>query len=130
MLHDKNGSFLWQSFDYPTDTLLVGQSIKVGGTNKLVSRKSEVDGSDGPYSLILDNKGFVMYLHTAGRQLVYGGWVAKNYGSTVTFTVEPDSYFGDELRLDVAQDTTPAAQPSGGRRLLQVCVYNIIWIYN
>ncbi|XP_062168391.1 EP1-like glycoprotein 2 [Alnus glutinosa] len=31
VLHDKNGRFVWQSFDHPTDTLLVGQSVRING---------------------------------------------------------------------------------------------------
>ena len=41
VLHDSMGNFFWQSFDHPTDTLLVGQSLKAGGISKLVSRLSE-----------------------------------------------------------------------------------------
>lgn len=58
MLHDKNGRFVWQSFDHPTDTLLTGQSLKTVRANKLVSRKSDADGSDGPYIMVLDKTGF------------------------------------------------------------------------
>ncbi|KAK9269098.1 hypothetical protein L1049_000867 [Liquidambar formosana] len=61
VLHDSKGKFIWQSFDYPTDTLLVGQSLRVGGATKLVSRASAEDNSDGPYSLVMEPKGLVMY---------------------------------------------------------------------
>ncbi|KAI3884082.1 hypothetical protein MKW92_026156 [Papaver armeniacum] len=37
VLLDKNGGFLWQSFDFPSDTLLNGQAINGDGSNKLVS---------------------------------------------------------------------------------------------
>ena len=61
VLHDKKGEFVWQSFDYPTDTLLVGQSLKVGGVTKLVSRASEAENSDGKYSLVMEPKRLAMY---------------------------------------------------------------------
>ncbi|TXG66740.1 hypothetical protein EZV62_008015 [Acer yangbiense] len=61
VLHDKNGKFIWQSFDHPTDTLLAGKSVKINGRDKLVSRTSDMVGSDGPYSIHLDHKGFTMY---------------------------------------------------------------------
>lgn len=61
VLYDKNKKTVWQSFDYPTDTLLVGQSLNIGGVKKLVSRVSDRDGSEGPYSLVMEAGGFVLY---------------------------------------------------------------------
>ncbi|KAJ0256617.1 Bulb-type lectin domain-containing protein [Hirschfeldia incana] len=120
VLHDKNGKFIWQSFDYPTDTLLVGQSLKLNGVNKLVSRTSDKDGSDGPYSMVLGNKGLIMYVNKSGQPLAYGGWPNEDYRGTVTFAVrrefdnltEPSAF---ELLLE------PAPQPTTttNRRLLQ-----------
>ncbi|PIA27013.1 hypothetical protein AQUCO_08400050v1 [Aquilegia coerulea] len=62
VLKDKQGRFVWQSFEHPTDTLLVGSALTRGGRNKLVSRVSDVDGSDGPYSLVLERDRLAMYL--------------------------------------------------------------------
>ncbi|XP_022717272.1 EP1-like glycoprotein 2 [Durio zibethinus] len=125
VLFDKNGKFVWQSFDYPTDTLLVGQSVKINGRNKLVSRTSDMDGSDGPYTMILDRKGFIMYLKNSGRQLIYGGWPVKDFGDIVTFDAVPenDNATAYELvlqttHLQAHQGNSPAG--NGGRRLLQV----------
>ncbi|XP_011007075.1 PREDICTED: epidermis-specific secreted glycoprotein EP1-like [Populus euphratica] len=61
VLHDSKGGFVWQSFDHPTDTLLLGQSLRVEGTARLVSRASEKENSDGPYSLVLEPKRLAMY---------------------------------------------------------------------
>ncbi|KAH9303895.1 hypothetical protein KI387_008299, partial [Taxus chinensis] len=58
VLYDKNNRSVWQSFDHPTDTLLVGQSLKIDTVKKLVSRASEKDGSEGPYSLVMEAGGF------------------------------------------------------------------------
>ncbi|KAL5738249.1 hypothetical protein ACOSP7_031010 [Xanthoceras sorbifolium] len=120
VLHDKNGKFIWQSFDYPTDTLLAGQSLKINGRNKLVSRTSDMINSDGPYSIVLDHKGFTMYLNNSGEQLIYGGWPGTDYGNIVTFDVEPENDEGTayELVLTVNQDKVQTSP--GNRRLLQV----------
>ncbi|EOA33372.1 hypothetical protein CARUB_v10020275mg [Capsella rubella] len=123
VLHDKNGKFVWQSFDHPTDTLLVGQSLKVNGVNKLVSRTSDMNGSDGPYSMVLDNKGLTMYVNKTGTPLVYGGWTDHDFRGTVTFAItrefdnvtEPSAY---ELLLEPAPQT--ATNQGKNRRLLQV----------
>ncbi|CAA7394051.1 unnamed protein product [Spirodela intermedia] len=71
VLYDKKGRYLWQSFDYPTDTLLVGQSIPVKGAAKLVSRKSESDGSPGIYSLVVQSEEPILYVDASPKPLVY-----------------------------------------------------------
>ncbi|KAK9056888.1 hypothetical protein SSX86_024252 [Deinandra increscens subsp. villosa] len=61
VLLDSKGRFVWQSFDSPTDTLLVGQSLLVGGVSKLVSRASEENNNDGPYSFVMEPKRMALY---------------------------------------------------------------------
>ncbi|CAN0896935.1 Receptor-like serine/threonine-protein kinase SD1-8 [Linum grandiflorum] len=57
---------LWQSFDYPTDTLLPGQKLGRKKMNNeftsLVSWNSESDPAQGAYSLQLDPKGTIQYV--------------------------------------------------------------------
>jgi hypothetical protein len=71
VLHDSRGNFVWQSFDHPTDTLLVGQSLRVEGTARLVSRASEKENSDGPYSLVLEPKRLAMYYKSPSSHRPY-----------------------------------------------------------
>ncbi|KAL7186214.1 hypothetical protein ACSBR2_028042 [Camellia fascicularis] len=124
VLFDKNGAFLWQSFDHPSDTLMVGMSVRINGRNKLVSRTSDVDGSDGKYSLVLEDNGFNMHINNSGELLVYGGWGGgwgrRSLGSIVTFDAVPENNNATafELVLTVNQDPPPPAPPSR-RRLLQ-----------
>lgn len=122
VLRDKNGKFIWQSFDHPRDTLLNGQSLKINGPNRLVSRKSDMDPSDGPYSMLLDHRGFIMYVNQTRKPLIYGGWQDKNFGDLVTFKVVPhnDNKTAYELVLDTNPIPTPASSPGNNRKLLQV----------
>ncbi|KAM7251807.1 hypothetical protein ACFE04_023690 [Oxalis oulophora] len=62
VLYNSKGAFIWQSFDSPTDTLLVGQSLTVG--SKLVSRVSEEVNENGPYSLVVEPDGIKLYYTT------------------------------------------------------------------
>ncbi|OVA13629.1 S-locus glycoprotein [Macleaya cordata] len=120
VLHDKNGRIIWQSFDHPSDTLLVGQSLKIDGrTNKLVSRTSDVDGRDGPYSIVLDKKGFTMYVNNSGKLLQYGGWRGEGL-LNVTFDAVPEdqSITAYELVLAFTESQQPNI-PSTSRHLLQ-----------
>ncbi|GLJ14021.1 hypothetical protein SUGI_0224120 [Cryptomeria japonica] len=61
VLYDKKNRTVWQSSDFPTDSLLVGQSLDISRVKKLVSRTSEKDGSEGPYSLEMEAGGFALY---------------------------------------------------------------------
>ncbi|KAK8648350.1 hypothetical protein V6N13_129104 [Hibiscus sabdariffa] len=97
--------------------------MRIKGRNKLVSRTSDVDGSDGPYSIVLARNGFVMYLKYSGQQLIYGGWRIKDFGDIVTFDALPENenataYELVLTHLQANQSTTSTA--GNGRRLLQV----------
>ncbi|KAF4363773.1 hypothetical protein F8388_000438, partial [Cannabis sativa] len=72
VLHDSKGKFIWQSFDFPTDTILIGQSLLAKG-QKLVSRLSEKENKNGPYSLIVKPKGISLYYKSknSGKSLPY-----------------------------------------------------------
>ncbi|KAJ6979811.1 hypothetical protein NC653_027830 [Populus alba x Populus x berolinensis] len=61
VLHDSKGNFIWQSFDYPTDTLLVGQPLRVGGVTRLVSRASDKQNTNGAYTLVLEPERLAMF---------------------------------------------------------------------
>lgn len=110
VLLDKNGRFVWQSFDYPVDTLLVGMSLKLnGGRKQLVSRTSDKNGRDGPYSVVIDRKGFTMYLKTSsGKSLQYGGWQGDGL-LNVSFDAVPEeqSIFAYELTLAFGEQQQP-----------------------
>ncbi|KAF5188624.1 hypothetical protein FRX31_021788 [Thalictrum thalictroides] len=73
LLKNSNAEVIWQSFDYPTDTIVQGQSLKSGGS--LMSLKSEDDGyggnsshvalnlnTDGKFYLVDSNSVMIMNL--------------------------------------------------------------------
>ncbi|KAK8638234.1 hypothetical protein V6N13_136672 [Hibiscus sabdariffa] len=119
VLHDSKGKFIWQSFDHPTDTLLVGQSLRIGGPTKLVSRASAQNNVDGAYSLVMEPKGLVLqykglnspkplvYFKSSVRPSTQDGTL-----QTVTLNVEPDTHEG--FAYNVVLDYTVAKSSSGG----------------
>ncbi|XP_010540151.1 PREDICTED: epidermis-specific secreted glycoprotein EP1-like [Tarenaya hassleriana] len=61
VLYDSKGKYVWQSFDSPRNTLLVGQSLRPKtGPYKLVSRSLSSPDGNGPYTLILEPKRLVL----------------------------------------------------------------------
>ncbi len=73
VLHNSKGNFIWQSFDDPTDTLFIGQSLRAKGVTKLVSWASEKDNKDGPYSLVMEPKRLALYYKSkkSPRRILY-----------------------------------------------------------
>ncbi|PRQ31039.1 putative bulb-type lectin domain-containing protein [Rosa chinensis] len=83
VLYDSKGKSVWQSFDYPTDTLLVGQSLRAGGVNKLVSRASREGLRGGLYSFILEPKVLFLYYksNNSPKPLLYSQLITIQKGS-------------------------------------------------
>ncbi|MQL87061.1 hypothetical protein Taro_019592 [Colocasia esculenta] len=91
VLYDRNGWFVWQSFDHATDTLFVGQSLRLSGPTKLVSRKSEWENSEGKYSLVLEAQALSLYMQDASpRPLPYGWFAFPSSETALTFTATPE----------------------------------------
>ncbi|MCL7035154.1 hypothetical protein MKW94_012933 [Papaver nudicaule] len=120
VLHDKDGKFVWQSFNYPSDGLLVGQSLMHSRSKKLVSRTSEMDSHDGPYSLVIGKYGFIMYQNKSGTLVRYAGWEASGLRNVRFDSVQQDepttaTYFltlGFANKKQAANTTsTPSAPP-------------------
>ncbi|KAA8523995.1 hypothetical protein F0562_010574 [Nyssa sinensis] len=128
VLLDSNGKFVWQSFDYPTDTLLVGQSLRAGAASKLVSRASERDNSNGPYSLELEPKRLAMYYKSKNspKPLLYFSsselfTISKGNLENLTFSCEEmDNGFSYYLLFDY----TVKNPSSTGNRYLARARYN------
>ncbi|XP_003563469.2 G-type lectin S-receptor-like serine/threonine-protein kinase At2g19130 [Brachypodium distachyon] len=90
LINSSNSSeFLWQSFDYPTDTFFPGAKIgwdKVTGLNRrLVSWKNLIDPATGAYCYELDPSGVNQLLFVAlNSSIPYwstGVWNGKYFGS-------------------------------------------------
>ncbi|MED6123014.1 hypothetical protein PIB30_045356 [Stylosanthes scabra] len=72
-----NSSFLWQSFDYPCDTLMPGMKIGwnfVTGQEKYISSwKSEEDPAVGEYAIKLDPRGYPQIMIMKGSLIYFRG---------------------------------------------------------
>ncbi|KAF5932264.1 hypothetical protein HYC85_028435 [Camellia sinensis] len=69
VLYDTDSRVIWESFNFPTDTILGGQTLAMGA--QLISSLSDTQYSTGRYKLIMQADGkLVLYpLNTADRGL-------------------------------------------------------------
>ncbi|RZC83841.1 hypothetical protein C5167_046629 [Papaver somniferum] len=96
VLYDSRGKFIWQSFEHPSDTLLVGQSLHANGPDRISSRSSDADGSEGPYSLVLEKNRLNLYLKSKNlkKPLIYytSDWLGTSEPMTrALFSSSPET---------------------------------------
>ncbi|CDP01431.1 unnamed protein product [Coffea canephora] len=133
VLHDFKGNFIWQSFDTPTDTLLVGQALKLGGPTTLVSRASEKENINGPYSLVLDPKKFALYYQSENspRSMLYYDLntllSVKGNLESVKFTSNPET--DEAFAYEITFEYQIVNSSSGGNRILSRPKYNSTLTY-
>ncbi|KAI7981984.1 G-type lectin S-receptor-like serine/threonine-protein kinase, partial [Camellia lanceoleosa] len=78
--NDKSGHFLWQSFDYPCDTLLpgmnLGKNFVTGLERHLSSWKSSDDPAPGEFTYRCDPQGYPQNILNSGSAEVFrtGPW--------------------------------------------------------
>jgi len=83
--------YIWQSFDYPTDTLLPGQKIgwnlKIGLNRFLTSWKAADDPGLGQFSIKLDYRGDPEVYLWQGDDIIYrtGPWVGPWFSGAPAF---------------------------------------------
>ncbi|KAI3894897.1 hypothetical protein MKX03_018176 [Papaver bracteatum] len=84
---DRKGVFFWQSFDYPTNTLFVGQGLRIGsssGANRL---------TNGAYSMVLDTEEVNLLFQSplSSKPLRFYNLIRSGDGQlhNVTFNIAP-----------------------------------------
>ncbi|XP_014506682.1 G-type lectin S-receptor-like serine/threonine-protein kinase LECRK3 [Vigna radiata var. radiata] len=78
VLYSNGSTVVWQSFDYPTDTLLGGQNLTSGA--ELVSSVSEKDYSSGAFYMLMHQDGnLVAYPKNSGGYFVDAYWASNTF---------------------------------------------------
>ncbi|KAK3426733.1 hypothetical protein EUGRSUZ_F03111 [Eucalyptus grandis] len=108
VVRDAEGSdpknFLWQSFDYPTDTLVAGMKLgrnrRSGFNRHLTSWKSIDDPSPGNFTFQLDPNGYPQELLKQGSDIKFrtGPWNGLRWSGTPF--LNPNPYYGYEFVLN------------------------------
>ncbi|KAL3503312.1 hypothetical protein ACH5RR_037761 [Cinchona calisaya] len=87
--------FLWQSFDYPTDTFLpgmkLGRNFTTGLEVYISSWKSNEDPAPGEYTYYLDTNGYPQGFLKNGSALVYltGPWNGLEFSGIPNLRINP-----------------------------------------
>ncbi|KAA8528870.1 hypothetical protein F0562_036225 [Nyssa sinensis] len=91
VLYNSNRKIIWQSFDYPTDTILPGQRLTKG--KELFSSASESDHSTGIFRLKMQSDGhLVQYPVNTPDTATYSYWASgtAGVGENVTLNFADD----------------------------------------
>ncbi|KAL2928259.1 Receptor-like serine/threonine-protein kinase SD1-8 [Bienertia sinuspersici] len=82
---DNPDNYIWQSFDYPTDTLIAGQklgwNLKTGLNRFLTSWQSSDDPGSGNFTFKMDYHGDPEIYMRDGNKIIYrsGPWVGQRF---------------------------------------------------
>ncbi|KAE8688916.1 Signal peptide peptidase isoform 1 [Hibiscus syriacus] len=82
ILFDKTNHMVWQSFDHPTDTIVVGQMLSSG--QKLRASVSPDDPSEGLYAFAVIDGEFTAYMDSDPSQIYYIRYLIEQ-SNTVLF---------------------------------------------
>ncbi|XP_021905855.1 G-type lectin S-receptor-like serine/threonine-protein kinase At4g27290 isoform X1 [Carica papaya] len=98
--HDRDinsGIYLWQSFDYPTDTLLpgmkLGWDLKTGHNRVVTSWKSPDDPAPGDFSWDLDLTNYPQSIMRKGSEKYYRGGPWNGIGFSGVPALKPNPVF-------------------------------------
>ncbi|KAG5544913.1 hypothetical protein RHGRI_017391 [Rhododendron griersonianum] len=113
VLFDRNNATVWQSFDHPTDSLLLGQKLVSG--RKLIARTSSSDFSQGMFSLSVRNGSLLAYLE-ANSPVVYYQSMLK----VITEKVDVYSFGVVALEILCGRKNLDRSQPEEDMHLLRL----------
>ncbi|KAG5529156.1 hypothetical protein RHGRI_029737 [Rhododendron griersonianum] len=88
VLYNSSRGVIWQSFDYPTDTILPGQPLMNG--NKLISSVSKGDHSTGIFRLEMQGDGHLVLYPLEYDGVQYSYWASGTSGAGNNITLNLD----------------------------------------
>ncbi|XP_027193152.1 G-type lectin S-receptor-like serine/threonine-protein kinase LECRK3 [Cicer arietinum] len=106
VLVNKTSTFVWESFNFPTDTLLPKQSLDLSGT--LTSRFSETNFSSGRFQLYFNGDNILMSPLAWPTQLRYDSYYSSNV---------PENYNSSSLVFDELGDIYVETNNINGTRV-------------
>ncbi|XP_058188054.1 G-type lectin S-receptor-like serine/threonine-protein kinase LECRK2 [Rhododendron vialii] len=117
VLYNSTGGIIWQSFDYPTDTILPGQRLMNG--NKLISSVSKGDHSTGIFRLEMQGDGHLVSYPLEYYGVQYAYWASGTWGTGNNITLNLDDnghlYLLDETGGNNIKNLSTAESSNDGK---------------
>ncbi|KAB1220871.1 putative receptor protein kinase ZmPK1 [Morella rubra] len=110
VLYNSDSQLIWQSFDFPTDTLLPGQLLRAG--NELVSSYSETNHSIGIFRIVMQNDGNVV-MYPVGSGDPYWAAQTNAIGQNASITLDKSDrlYIVDRTGIEATTIFDAATKP-------------------
>ncbi|KAL1536929.1 non-specific serine/threonine protein kinase [Salvia divinorum] len=132
VLYNANASVIWQSFDYPTDSLLPGQRLPPGGM--LLSRAAKTDLKTGIFRLWMQYDANLVLYYMYGLDTpidAYYSFETWGMGNNVSLNLENDGrlglYNGSVLQMSLTAGGNPIV---GAIYLVRLDWDGILRLYN
>ncbi|XP_022772357.1 G-type lectin S-receptor-like serine/threonine-protein kinase LECRK1 [Durio zibethinus] len=94
VLFNWSSGIIWQTFDFPTDTILPNQRLVP--PNKLVSNVSETNHTSGKFVIVMQTDGNLVQYHVEEANANTAYWYTKTYeagnGVTLNFNIHGQLY--------------------------------------
>ncbi|CAN1347365.1 G-type lectin S-receptor-like serine/threonine-protein kinase At4g27290 [Linum perenne] len=134
---DNPDNFLWQSFDYISDTLLPGMKLGInlvtGLNRKMTSWRSVEDPAEGQFTVLIETTGYPQLLVRRGSNIQFrpGSWNGLRFTPTFSFEYQ---YNNDEVffRFEVPNNSVVsrfAIFPTGLLQLMTWSNRTGDWLY-
>ncbi|KAF3341743.1 G-type lectin S-receptor-like serine/threonine-protein kinase RLK1 [Carex littledalei] len=95
ILYDSAESAVWRSFDYPTDTLVPGQSLSEGSTLK--SKLTDSDFSSGRFQLEANQDGYLALYLVVESSYLERLWNSTEYTSGMSLVFDSSGLLSYQL---------------------------------
>ncbi|XP_038895039.1 G-type lectin S-receptor-like serine/threonine-protein kinase At4g27290 isoform X2 [Benincasa hispida] len=119
VLRDSNSgseNYVWQSFDYPFDTLLpgmkLGWDLKTGLNRKLISRRNQMDLSSGKFSYGINTDGVPQLMVSEGNKTMFRGWPWFGNGFSRSRSQEANFMYNTSFEISFSYNNGPNNEPS------------------
>ena len=132
VLCDKDSKMIWQSFDYPTDTILGGQTLFAG--TQLLSSLNKSDHSSGRFHLKMQSDGnLVLYPtnsgDTAGDAYWETGTLSNGFKYNLFLNYTGQLILINESNLEIIYDFYPGSSSSSSNNTIYRATLDVDGIF-
>ncbi|CAI9777585.1 unnamed protein product [Fraxinus pennsylvanica] len=130
VMYDSSRRITWQSFDYPTDTLLPGQRLPAG--EDLVSSASKTNPARGIFRLVMQTDGNLVQYPVEISEPSYAYYVSGTWGkgNNVSLNLDNNGHFYLSDGSSIVSNLTPGQYRTRTIYLVRIDVDGIFRLYS